>query len=369
MRVDGGARDWYLGYCRLHGTLSLELRAHRATQAVFEQIGITPSVTGSNELDVVRTETSASPAPPFLSTTLYGTVGYFSSGWPMAYLVATVIFAIGALVGSLVHVSDSVQVASQSVSLPTPLSPLPSVVGRITGMVDCRWEKNSGQGQWSESQCEAGDSYCLLGDKFALTSGLMEISYDTGAKVILQGPVTYEVEANGGYLAVGKLTGRLEKKVASGKWSVARESEISNPQSLISNPSLSTLHSPLFAIKTPTATITDLGTEFGVEVSEEGNTTSHVFRGLVRVRIVADGGKVQGDAQLLRENESARVEKGRDRQAIIVVSSAKAAGFVREIPRQTPNPQSRYSTWSTWWPAATAFPDGETAASIRSTAR
>ena len=41
----------------------------------------------------------------------------------------------------------------------------------------------------------------------------MEITYDTGAKVILQGPVTYEVESpNGGYLSVGKLTGKLEKK-------------------------------------------------------------------------------------------------------------------------------------------------------------
>ena len=52
-----------------------------------------------------------------------------------------------------------------------------------------------------------------LGDKFALASGLMEITYNTGAKVILQGPVTYEVESvAGGYLSVGKLTARLEKK-------------------------------------------------------------------------------------------------------------------------------------------------------------
>ena len=34
-------------------------------------------------------------------------------------------------------------------------------------------------------------SLVSLGDKFALASGLMEITYDTGAKVILQGPVTY----------------------------------------------------------------------------------------------------------------------------------------------------------------------------------
>ena len=39
----------------------------------------------------------------------------------------------------------------------------------------------------------------------------MEITYDTGAKVILQGPVTYEVEsAVGGFLSVGKLTAKVE---------------------------------------------------------------------------------------------------------------------------------------------------------------
>ena len=30
------------------------------------------------------------------------------------------------------------------------------------------------------------------------SSGLLEITYDTGAKVILQGPVTYEVESKDG---------------------------------------------------------------------------------------------------------------------------------------------------------------------------
>ena len=45
----------------------------------------------------------------------------------------------------------------------------------------------------------------------------MEITYDTGARVILQGPVTYEVESkDGGFLSLGKLTARLEKR-AEGK--------------------------------------------------------------------------------------------------------------------------------------------------------
>ena len=59
-----------------------------------------------------------------------------------------------------------------------------------------------------------------MGRKYALASGFMEITYDTGAKVILQGPCIYEVESTtGGYLSLGKLTARVEKKseVVSGQ--------------------------------------------------------------------------------------------------------------------------------------------------------
>ena len=64
-----------------------------------------------------------------------------------------------------------------------------------------------------------------------------------------------------------------------GQWSVNQQSqsqsEISNPQSLIPNP---------FVIRTPTATVTDLGTEFGVEVTKDQQSHLHVFQGKVVVR-------------------------------------------------------------------------------------
>ena len=194
-----------------------------------------------------------SPLPiPLLTTTLPGTVGWFSSGWPVAYLVATLIFGIGLLVGSHTYVSEPVQVARQS-SVPggTATEPKTELVGRITGMVDCKWAGT------------AFDSPNVpLGRKYELASGLVEITYDTGAKVILQGPVKYEVEsATGGYLSVGKLTGKMENKTARG-----------------------------FSVRTPTAVVTDLGTEFGVEVNKEGDTTSHVFRGSVRLQVAALNG-------------------------------------------------------------------------------
>ena len=82
---------------------------------------------------------------PFLTTTLPGTFGYFSSGWPVAYLIATVIFGLGLLIGSLVPVSEPEQVARQS-SPPSRVDAEPRMerVGRITGMVDCRFVEGSG---------------------------------------------------------------------------------------------------------------------------------------------------------------------------------------------------------------------------------
>ena len=134
----------------------------------------------------------------------------------------------------------------------------------------------------------------------------MEITYDTGAKVILQGPVTYEVESkDGGYLSVGKLTARVEKKGEGGRGK-ADEANLPSPgtdrrlvgrgaggeggaesaaQSALTlalsqrerGPDKSPFPlppSPLFTVRTPTATVTDLGTEFGVEVGKEGSTVS-----------------------------------------------------------------------------------------------
>ncbi|MBU4272518.1 MAG: NPCBM/NEW2 domain-containing protein, partial [Planctomycetes bacterium] len=102
----------------------------------------------------------------------------------------------------------------------------------------------------------------------------------------------------------------------------------SNPQSLIPN--------PLFSIRTPTAVVTDLGTEFGVEVSEEGDTTSHVFRGSVVLVALGDDGKGRGREVTLGENESARVEKptGGGNPVIVVrpdLVKPESSAFVRRM--------------------------------------
>ena len=130
-------------------------------------------------------------------------------------------------------------------------------VGRVTGMVDCRWaDPKTGTVDYA---------YVPLGRKYALASGLMEITYDTGAKVILQGPCVYKVEsATGGYLSHGKVTALVEKK--SGRRKAERRKQ-PDTQIVQRSNSPDFPHSA-FPIRTPTALVTDLGTEFGVEVDK-----------------------------------------------------------------------------------------------------
>jgi hypothetical protein len=277
-----------------------------------------------------------------------------------SYLMAAVIVCLGLLIGSWWKVSDPTSIAL----LPSPVSGRGAggegqVVGRITGMADCKWAKEGSgfrvQGAGSNSSPlslrerarvradEISKSPVALGDHFALSSGLLEITYNTGAKVILQGPVNYQVESNGGFLSLGKLTGKLENKVVSGQWPVAsllspasgrgvggEGGEPSllpssfllhpspNPQSLIPNP---------FVIHTPTAAITDLGTEFGIEVSKNGALEAHVFDGAVTLtpnRATYDW----GEDRIVRAGSAVRLDGvGKP----IVVTKSNKSSFVRAL--------------------------------------
>jgi len=238
-----------------------------------------------------------------------------------------------------------------SVERPHPATPAASsadrieFVGHITGMMDVTWS--------DDQTATVNGANVSLGRRYALASGLMEITYDMGAKVILQGPCTYEVESrDGGFLSVGKLTAKLEQKpsaisgqrteeVAGGQWLVASKegsgvrgqgAGVTNHKSeIINHKSLA----PGFAVRTPTAIVTDLGTEFGVEVDKKGATASHVFRGAVAVRLVAANGKPEDKGQILHADESALIDA--DKRTISTIRDTKILGeFVRKIPLRVP---------------------------------
>jgi hypothetical protein len=284
-----------------------------------------PASEWSGGIVVATTDPAAvAPVSGLQGIVVRGAIGYLSQLTPFSYLVATVLFGLGLLVGSLITVSHSVplnRIAHFDPAIgPSPLE-APSI-GRITAMMDC---------QWTDPASEAFERDRIQrGRKYALASGLMEITYDSGAKVILEGPAIYQVEsASGGVLSLGKLTARVE----AGNGQTAK-SKIQNPKSRISSPQ-SLIPSPLFSVRTPTAIVTDLGTEFGVEVRRSGATKSRVFRGKVEVRPI--GGRSGTTPILLTANQWLSVQMGAS-QAVTVLAGppANAPVFVRRIPRRVP---------------------------------
>ena len=284
-------RSLFIDHVQLRRDIQAVCRAEGVCDRALSRIGATVP-----QMPLVGDQSDISLGPAFFSRSLHGVTGCFSSGWPAAYLIATVVFGVGFVIGALVRVSDPVRVVEQSPSVTEHHSaPEPKVhlVGRITGLVDC---------QWADPTTEAiQGAHVPLGRKYALASGLMEITYDTGATVILQGPVIYEVESkNGGFMSVGKLTGKVTTETARG-----------------------------LTIRTPTATVIDLGTEFGVEVLERGDTVVEVFAGKVDCQRMTNGASI-GDSQQLLAGQAARITA----QKVAVEQQAdRAARFVRVIPR------------------------------------
>jgi len=186
-------------------------------------------------------------------------------------------------------------------------------VGRITGMVDCQWS----------NPAEAAHLHHDVphGQEFALKSGLLEITYNSGAKVILQGPATFIADSNrGGLLTLGKLTALVQNNSAAEP--IHREQgDPSRPHSL-------------FIVRTPTAVLTDLGTEFGVEVDREGGTLLRVFRGLVKCVLWESAPDDPKGAVVLRSNESVRTKRSSDDAGhpIVLVPETNDHEFVRNMP-------------------------------------
>ncbi len=352
------AVDFYVEMLDVHANLYW-YRPHRDEDMATHANDILPSCSEEDESEIGNTVDHGAmaplppsiPSPSLFASAYRGTIGFFSQEIPFALLIATVITSLGLLLGSMIYVSRPEHVAGDAVPSGRPSrhsadnSSL-EVVAKITGLADCRWPKD----------CRAPSGYdnILLGRQLKLDSGLVEITYNSGAKVILQGPCSYEVNSrDGGFLQVGKLTARVEERgegrgeskqkraekvasgqwpgqVASGQWSVVSETNPKIPKSQIPNPSSSP--APAFTVRTPTAVVTDLGTEFGVEVDRSGRTSTHVYRGVVELQPTRDGNESEGQSVRLIANESAQVVKeDSGRRLVVRRTSVDAKNFVRQF--------------------------------------
>jgi hypothetical protein len=113
----------------------------------------------------------------------------------------------------------------------------------------------------------------------------------------------------------------MEKKPRAGdpKPEHGSESRLANPD--------------LFAVRTPTAKITDFGTEFGLEVDELGVSRAHVYEGKVEMRAVGGG---TSKSIMLAANESAQAETGKLGVVAVVRQMGQKSMLVREMPKSVP---------------------------------
>lgn len=136
---------------------------------------------------------------------------------------------------------------------------------------------SSVQAEWASVNGPILQDKALYPGPMKLVGGLAEITMDTGATMIVEAPAEFELETPSRvYLKSGRLVVSIEN---------SREDR--------------------FVVRTPQATVVDLGTEFGVEIDAQGNTQTHVFQGEAELRSGSDPLKY-GSALALKVGQGAR---------------------------------------------------------------
>jgi hypothetical protein len=335
LRQSPGNVDRFVAECRLHSEL---LDAHCGA---WKGVELTDHG-GDAGREPARVDNAAASLPlaPIIPDAMSLNSPFASlGGFLFSYVAAAILIAVGLLIGWVYHVPIYRQTAGnagQPVGPSLPPKPKAILVGRVTDMAGCRWA--------NRESATALYADVPLGRKYALTSGLLEITYGSGAKVIIEGPCVYEVESKAsGTLLVGRLTARVEKR---GERRGERGEDTAEQQSPINN-----RRSPataLFAVRTPSAIVTDLGTEFGVEASPTGVTETQVFSG--RVTIEGRGEAARLPIRTLLAGQAVRLDA---RRGMVNVAAERAVRFIRKMPLSRAAPakdliaQLDYSdTWS-----------------------
>jgi RNA polymerase sigma-70 factor (ECF subfamily) len=233
--ADEAARAHFVRYCRLHTDLHLEARARQAGTQALVALG-------------------QEPAPPARPARRWLGWGAVAAG-----------LALAAGLGWWLLARTGGAPAAEA------------EVAWLVNAQDCRWTAD-------------GPGPMVPGAVLSLESGLAEVRFRAGARVVLEGPARLAVlSASSARLLRGKLAARVPEP-ASG-----------------------------FIVYSPSGRVLDLGTEFGVAVAEDGTTSVRVYQG----EVIASRGEGQSKLRL-RRDQSARIdERG--------VRPEPAGPFVRAI--------------------------------------
>ena len=226
---------------------------------------------------------------------------FFSRPAPFACLFAAIVLASLLGAAGILHVG-----AANESGFASSVRKQPPIVARITGLHKVRWQsRQTARQDWDALPA---------GARLEVAAGLVQVTYLTGANVVIEGPAVYE--------AAGPASGRLVRGRIAARTEHEKRSEPFDPASKDLP--------PLFTVRTPTRLVHDLGTEFGVEVGESGNSSVHVFEGLVELASVSPSTAADEVPVRLGVGESAGIdEAGR----IGGSRATLARRFVRSLPK------------------------------------
>ena len=178
----------------------------------------------------------------------------------------------------------------------SPKQPDTSVVSTFVATVSdtdsCCWE--------DEAHTLLHGQYLELGTEVSITEGLAQLTFETGAVVILEGPCRLAVADNAIDLSFGKISASVPQ-AATG-----------------------------FSVETPNSQVVDLGTEFGINVDQHGDTEIHVFRGEVVSRRVDEAGQPAGEFFRLTADRGIAFRRG---SKLAEQLEANEAAFTRRLRR------------------------------------
>ncbi|MFC1762070.1 NPCBM/NEW2 domain-containing protein [Planctomycetota bacterium] len=174
----------------------------------------------------------------------------------------------------------------------SPVVSPPPLVASILKSIDAHWEAND--------VSTAAGTRLAVSAPLHLKQGLMQLSFDQGAEVILQAPSHIRLDGTGRMM--------LYQGVLS---TVVPESALG------------------FAVETPAGLVTDYGTEFGVIARQDGDTETQVYLG--KVKVEADPDMVSThEPQFLTEGQANAV----NRSGQIYPIDFQSQQIVREMPKK-----------------------------------
>lgn len=188
-----------------------------------------------------------------------------------------------------------VWISRWQVQPPTSAAPqalvLPPVVAEIT---------RSSHAQWAQAGFSTARGTRLTASAMTLKQGLIELVFDGGAHVLLQAPATVRLEsAEQMFLSGGAVSVTVDGSSGG------------------------------FVVRTPTGTVVDYGTEFGVLVNKYGKTEALVYKGTVGLRSGSDPVR-SVMSMMLTAGQAGTVDAAGD----IAPEAFRPSQIVRAIPRR-----------------------------------